>query len=53
MNLKITAAIKENVNNEDSIIIVKYSEHLRKMFYCILMLGIPFFIYMIVQFSLL
>jgi len=48
--LKIAVAIKEDVNKEESIIISQYSKCLTNIFNIILWFGIPFFIYIILQF---
>jgi len=48
--LKIAVAIKEDVNKEESIIISQYSKCLTNIINIILWFGIPFLIYIILQF---
>ncbi len=47
----LTAAIKEDVNNDESLILEQYDRLLKNMFVLILYLGIPFTIYLIFQFT--
>lgn len=47
----LIVAIKEDVNNEKSIILHQFYQLLKNMFILILWFGIPFTIYLILQFT--
>ena len=48
---RLAAAIKEDVNNEDSIIINSYGLVLKGMFKIILFLGVPYIAYLLFMFG--
>ncbi|MEH7389854.1 hypothetical protein [Bacillus sp. JJ1474] len=48
---RFAAVIKEDVNNEESIIIKSYSQVLKVMFKIILFLGVPYIAYLLFIFG--